>query len=97
MTMNTKEIIQSFIAENFLFSSRGFELGDDESLLAAGVIDSTGVLELVLFVEETFDIQVENHEIIPDNFDSVNNLQRYIERKRNGSGVYPASSPAAAG
>ena len=95
--MNTKETLQSFIAENFLFSSRGFDLSDDDSLLDAGIIDSTGVLELVLFVEETFDIQVENHEIIPDNFDSVNKLSHYIERKRQGNGLHPASSPAVAG
>lgn len=79
--MTTKETIQAYVAENFLFSSNGFELSDDASLLDEGIVDSTGVLELVLFVEERFDIEVLDNEIVPDNFDSVNNLTSYIQRK----------------
>ena len=82
MIMNVKEQIRQFVAENFLFSNNGFALDDDESFLEAGVVDSLGVLELVTFVEEKFDVQVSDDEIVPDNFDSVNNLAAYIGTKR---------------
>lgn len=80
--MTIKEQIRQYIAENFLFSSNGFDLADDASLLEEGIVDSTGVLELVLFVEELINAEVPDDEIVPDNFDSVNNLAAYIERKR---------------
>lgn len=80
--MDMKDQIRSFIAENFLFSNNGFDLDDDESFLEAGVVDSLGVLELVTFVEEKFDVPVSDDEIVPANFDSVNNLAAYIESKR---------------
>jgi acyl carrier protein len=80
--MTIKEQIRQYLAENFLFSSNGFDLDDDASLLEEGIVDSTGVLELVLFVEETANVEVADDEIVPDNFDTVNNLAAYIERKR---------------
>jgi acyl carrier protein len=79
--MDIKKQIRQYLAENFLFSSNGFNLGDDASLLEEGIIDSTGVLELVMFVEETFNVEVSDEEIIPDNFDSVDNLAAYVEFK----------------
>jgi acyl carrier protein len=57
------------------------ELGDTDSLLDKGIIDSTGVLELVGFIEENFKVQVNDEELVPENLDSVNNLVSYIERK----------------
>jgi acyl carrier protein len=80
--MSVEQQIKTYIAENFMFSSNGFELDEDESFLDAGVVDSLGVLELVTFVEETFGVQVSDEEIVPDNFDSVNNLAAYIGRKQ---------------
>jgi acyl carrier protein len=70
------------LAENFLFSDHGFDLDDDVSLLDAGVIDSTGILELTMLVEETFGIEVRDEEIVPENFDSVDFLAAFIEGKR---------------
>lgn len=81
--MDVKESIRRYVAENFLFSDNGFELDNDESFLEAGVVDSLGVLELVTFVEENFDVQVADEEIVPDNFDSVNRLADYIGRKQS--------------
>lgn len=78
---DTREQIRSFLAENFLLSSDGFTLDDDASLLEAGVVDSTGVLEVILFVEETFGVEVADDEIVPDNFDTVNKMAAYIESK----------------
>ena len=79
--MDVIKQIQSYIAENFLFSDNGFNLDNDASFLDEGVVDSTGTLELVTFVEETFNVTVEDDEIVPENFDSVNNLVAYIQRK----------------
>lgn len=79
--MSMKEQIRQFIAENFLFNPDGFDLSDDASFLDEGVVDSTGTLELVMFVEETFAVDVGDNEIEPENFDSVNKLAAYIARK----------------
>ncbi len=79
--MDTKTQIKQYIAENYLFSNNGFNLDDDESFLEAGIVDSLGVVELVSFVEETYDIEVPDDDIVPDNFDSVNNLTIYISSK----------------
>lgn len=79
MTIHTQ--IRQFVAENFLFSDNGFDLNDDASFLDEGIIDSTGTLELVVFVEDTFGFEVGDDEIEPDNFDSVNKLAAYINRK----------------
>jgi acyl carrier protein len=81
--MPVKEQIRAFIAENFLFNPNGFDLSDDDSFLDEGVVDSTGTVELVMFVEDTFGIEVGDHEIEPENFDSVNKLAAYIQRKQN--------------
>lgn len=80
--MDSKKQIREFLAENFLFSSNGFQLDDDASFLEEEVVDSTGIMELVLFVEDTFGVTVDDGEIVPDNFDSVNQLAAYLERKR---------------
>jgi len=76
--------IRQFIAETILFSEDGFGYGDDASFLDEGIIDSTGVVELVLFVEETYGFAVDDDDIVPDNFDTVNNLVRYVQ-ERGGS------------
>jgi acyl carrier protein len=59
----------------------GDELSSDDSLVDQGIIDSTGVLELVTYLEETYGIKVEDEELIPDNLDSINRLVSYLERK----------------
>jgi acyl carrier protein len=80
--MDARESIRRFLVENFLLRSNGFHLTDDASLLEAGVIDSTGILELTLFVEETFEIKIADEEISPENFDSVNRIVTYVQSKR---------------
>ncbi len=79
--MDIKAQIRRYVAQNFLFSDNGFELSDDASFLEEGIVDSTGVLELVLFVEDTYNIEVDDDEIVPDNFDSVGSLAAFIERE----------------
>jgi len=83
--MNEKERIKQFIRENFVLGLDGEELGDTDSFLEKGIIDSTGVLEVVGFLEETYGFKVEDEEVLPDNFDSVNNLVAYIARKQGAA------------
>jgi len=90
-TVVVKDTLREFIFENFLVGLRKNELNDTDSFLEKGIIDSTGVLELVAFVEQTFGFEVEDEELLPDNFDSLNRLQAYIERKSAGQGVQSAS------
>ena len=75
------EKIRAFIFSNFLFDADQGALENDASSLEQGIIDSTGVLELVEWLEETFSIKVEDDELIPGNLDSVNRLGQFIARK----------------
>jgi acyl carrier protein len=73
-------VLRKFIVHNFLFDQdNGFS--DDESFLAQGIIDSTGVLELVSFLEQQFGITVDDEELVPENLDSINNLSRFLAGK----------------
>ncbi len=76
------EEIRQFVVENFLFGQSSAIPDEDASLLENGVIDSTGVLELVSFLEEQFQVQVEDTELVPENLDSLRNLSGYVRRKR---------------
>ena len=81
--MHTLEIgseIRDFVVKNFLFG-KGDDLRDDESLLENGVIDSTGVLELVSYLQEHFELRIEDEEIVPANLDSIRNLVEFVGRK----------------
>ncbi len=80
--MQIKEQIRNFVIENYHFNSNNGVLEDHQSLLDTGIIDSTGVLELVSFIEETFNIRVENDELLPENLDSIKNLIKFIELKK---------------
>jgi acyl carrier protein len=77
-----KDKIKGFIAENFLFRPDGFDIADTASLIEAGYIDSTAVLELVSFLENEFDISVADADIVPDNLDSVTAITRYVEARQ---------------
>ncbi|HVN53383.1 MAG TPA: acyl carrier protein [Anaerolineaceae bacterium] len=77
-----RETIRSYIAESILFSGKGFPYSDDVSFLENGIIDSMNIMEIVMFAEEKFGIQIRDEEIIPDNLDSVNRLAEFIVRKK---------------
>lgn len=83
--MNIEAEIRAYIAANLLFSDDGFQYTDDASFLREGIIDSLGVMELVTFVGAQFSVQVDPHEVTPENFDSVRKLAAYIRRKQGGS------------
>ena len=79
MELNTT--IRQFIIENFLFEEDE-NLKEDTSFLEAGIIDSTGILELVSFIEENYGITVEDEELIPENLDSIANVAAYLGKKK---------------
>jgi len=74
--------IRDFLAANFPLGESPSDLPVDASLLEVGIIDSTGVLELVGFIEETYDIRVEDDEFLPENLDSIQSIVAFVERKR---------------
>ena len=78
--------IKAFIIENFLFNAEGSSLGDDESFLDSGVVDSTGILEVVAWIEETFGIMVPDADLLPENFDTVQRLAAYMHRSAEAQG-----------
>ncbi len=76
-----KSRIRAFIAENFLFRDDREAIADNESLLEAGLIDSTGVLELVAYLEGTFGIVMADADLVPQNLDSVDTITAYVTSK----------------
>jgi acyl carrier protein len=79
--MPAKEVLRKHIAETILFSKE-YPYADSDSFLENGVIDSMNVVELVLFLEQQFGIQVADHEIVPDNFDSIEKLANFVQTKQ---------------
>lgn len=79
--MELKEQIRAFLTSNFYVADPAV-LVDDASLLDRGIIDSTGVLEVIFFIEDTFGIKVEDSEMLPDNLDSIERIANFIIRKR---------------
>ena len=74
--------LQKFVVENFLLGQPEETLAEDSSFLENGIIDSTGILELIGFVERTFDLHMEDDDLVPANLDSLRKLTLFIERKR---------------
>jgi acyl carrier protein len=81
--MELHEQIRRFIAERFLFDPSA-AIDPAQSLMKAGVLDSTGAMELVFFLEDALSIKVDDADIVPANLDSINNLAAFVERKRTG-------------
>lgn len=78
--MNIREIVVKFIQDNFL-KGNALQILDESSFLDEGIIDSVGVIELVAFLENTFNFRVEDEEIIPENLDSIKNIVNYVKLK----------------
>jgi acyl carrier protein len=76
-----RQELRSFIVDHFLFGDSG-KLEDNASLLEGGVVDSTGVLELVTHLENAYGFKVADDELIPDNLDSIESLAQFVARKR---------------
>lgn len=78
--MSVHETIRNFVVDNFLFGEDS-GLKGDTSFLGEGIVDSTGILELVAFLESEFGIRVADDELVPDNLDSINRVTAFLERK----------------
>lgn len=79
-----KTRVREFIRTNFLFDNKRV-LGDDESLLGSGTVDSTGILELISFLEENFNVKFKDQELVADNFDSITKIASFVGSKDESS------------
>ena len=82
--MHLKAEIRQFIIDNFYYGEDDGTLGDQVSFLQNGIIDSTGILELVSFIQEKYGIRVLDDELLPENLDSLDNIQAFVARKTGG-------------
>lgn len=81
--MQQRQAIKRYLLENFLFSTDDAALGDQDPLIRSGILDSTGIHELVLFIEEQFSLSVAPEEMTPANFDSIEAIDGFVVRKRS--------------
>jgi acyl carrier protein len=79
--MSVEEKVRGFILDNFLFTDDQSVLSSEDSFMDRGIIDSTGILEVIFFLKEEFNVQVEDDEMIPENLDSVKNVVAFVEKK----------------
>ena len=79
--MSVEYRIRSYILENYLFTDDQGMLGSDDSFLQKNILDSTGMLEVIYFIEDEFAIKVQDEEMVPENLDSVNRIVAFLERK----------------
>lgn len=80
--MSITDAVRNYILENYLFSDDPSALNDDESFMEKGIVDSTGMMEVINFIEEQFGIAVQDSEMIPENLDCVSAIVAYVERKQ---------------
>ncbi len=80
--MSVRAVLRRYILENHLFTDDDAALKDADSFLETGTLDSTGIMELILFIEETFQLKVTDDEMVPENLDAIDSLVAYVERKQ---------------
>jgi len=81
---DVKGQVRQYLTDNMLMADSAGAIGDDDSFLAHNLLDSTGVLELVDFLESRFEVLIEDREILPENLDSLARIAAFIDRKRGG-------------
>lgn len=79
--MSVEATIRNYILENYLFTDDQGMLGSDDSFLQKNILDSTGMLEVIYFLEDEFGIKVQDEEMVPENLDSVNRIAAFLARK----------------
>ena len=84
-TATARDMLRKFILEDYLFTDDQAALQDDTSFLEEGILDSMGILEIIMFLEDEFGVKVANDEMIPSNLDSIKNLLAFIDRKREAA------------
>lgn len=80
--MSVEQQVRDYILENYLFTDDQSALNNADSFLETGILDSTGILEVIYFIEEDFGIKVEDDEMIPENLDSVDHIVAFVGRKQ---------------
>ena len=80
-TQTLRSELRQFVIDSFLIGDENASLGDAESFMRSGIIDSTGILELTSFLEQKYGVTVEDNEMVPTNLDSIDNLVGYLSRK----------------
>jgi acyl carrier protein len=88
---NLEKTVREFVIKNFIFEDDG-SLNAETSFLDNGIIDSTGVLEVIAFVEEAYGIKVEDHEIVPENLDSIRSIASFVERRLSAASNAPCAA-----
>ena len=81
--MDIEQEIKTYILENYLFTDDDSQLSSSDSFLEKGILDSTGILEVIYFIEDEYGIKVEDDEMVPENLDSVERLVVYVEHKQS--------------
>lgn len=79
--MQQRQRIKHYILKNFLFSNDDSAIGDHDSLVRGGILDSTGIYELIMFIEEEFEFTIAPEEMTPDNFDTLEVMDAFVTRK----------------
>jgi len=87
--MESSNKVREFIVESFLFGD-GDALKDDTSFMEEGIIDSTGILDLILFIEQNFDITIEDHELVSENMDNLQSIAVFVDRKKKAGSTTEA-------
>ena len=82
--MLQRQQIKGYVLENFLFSNDQNAIGDQDSLIGGGILDSTGIHELIMFLEEQFNLRVVPEEMTPANFDSISTVDAFVTQKLAG-------------
>ena len=77
--------LRQFVIDNFLMGDAAAIGGDGDSFMETGTIDSTGMLEIVMFLEQNFDLKVDDRDLVPENLDSLDNLVKFVGRKQHAA------------
>lgn len=80
-----KQQVRVYLLDNFIMGGNADDLKEGDSFMERHIMDSTGFIELITFVEQSFGIRIEDEEMIPENLDSLDNIEQFVSRKRGGA------------
>lgn len=83
-TSETQEQVRNFVVENLLLGEEEESFSNSQSFLDSGLIDSTGILEIISFLEDEYDITIQDDEMIPENLDSVERIVAFLQKRKSG-------------
>lgn len=83
--MNVSQALEQFIIQELMVAGKDVSLSPDESLIESGIVDSLGILRLVAFIEENFSVVVDDLDVVPENFETINAMRSLVEGKRGNS------------